>query len=197
MSASRSAGGTSRQPSEPFLAAAVASQNAASHAVEPQSRLRGRGNVVEPPPCGCEHLGHDVCDIGLHLQAADRVCLDVQVMILVQLAEAAFSLCISVVSTHLLLLLTLVHRYMLVHGRQRSRTFADRAKSRHRKGSDHTLMRVILPRRRIQRGPAFTRAFDDAAAHKERIREIGVSIADVIGNDEGDAPPVSVAANGE
>src|ERR1700733_1267832 len=49
----------------------------------------------------------------------------------------------------------------------------------------------------VQRGPAFTRAFDDAAAHKERIREIGVSIADVIGNDEGDALPVSVAANGD
>src|SRR5580692_11360654 len=100
------------QPAEPLLAAAMTSQNAASHTIEPQSCLKGWGNVVEPAPCGCEHLGHDVRDIGPHLQAADRVCLDVQVMLLVELAEAVFSLGISVVSTHRLLLLTLVRRYM-------------------------------------------------------------------------------------
>ena len=104
-------------------------QNAASHAIEPQSCLGGLRNVVEPPPCGCEHLGHDVGDIGLHIHTAHRVGLDVQVMLLVELAEAAFSLGKSVVSTHLLLLLTLVRRYMLVHGRQRPRSFADARKA--------------------------------------------------------------------
>jgi hypothetical protein len=38
----------------------VTSHDAASDAIKPQAALRRSGDVIEPAPSHCEHLGHDV-----------------------------------------------------------------------------------------------------------------------------------------